>query len=149
MKERKITDEISLIPYFENYELTLTWYQDYNLCKQVDNIDYIYDKNRLIRMYNYLNDHGLCYYIKYEKNLIGDISLTDDNEISIVIAKDFQNLGIGKLCIREIIKLAKELKREEIKANIYSFNKQSQKAFTSVGFKQIDEELYVYKIENL
>lgn len=149
MKERKITDEISLIPYFENYELTLTWYQDYDLCKQVDNIDYIYDKDRLIRMYNYLNFHGLCYYIEYKKNLIGDISLTDDNEISIVIAKDFQNLGIGKLCIKEIIKLAKELKREEIKANIYSFNKQSKKVFTLVGFKQIDEELYVYKIENL
>lgn len=148
MKERRISDEISLIPYFENYELTLTWYQDYDLCKQVDNIDYIYDKDRLIRMYNYLNDHGLCYYIKYEKNLIGDISLTDDNEISIVIAKDFQNLGIGKLCIKEIIKLAKELKREEIRANIYSFNKQSKKAFTSLGFRQIEEELYVYKIEN-
>lgn len=146
MKERKITDEISLIPYFENYELTLTWYQDYDLCKQVDNIDYIYDKDRLIRMYKYLNDHDLSYYIKYEKNLIGDISLTDDNEISIVIAKDFQKLGIGKLCIKEIIKLAKELERKEIKANIYSFNKQSQKAFTYVGFKQIDEELYVYKI---
>lgn len=148
MKERRISDEISLIPYFENYELTLTWYQDYDLCKQVDNIDYIYDKDRLIRMYKYLNDHGLCYYIKYKENLIGDISLTDDNEISIVIAKDFQNLGIGKLCIKEIIKLAKELKREEIRANIYSFNKQSKKAFTSLGFRQIEEELYVYKIEN-
>ena len=146
MKEIKITDEISLIPYFENYELTLTWYQDYDLYKQVDNIDYLYDKDRLIRMYKYLNDHGLCYYIKYKENLVGDISLTDDNEISIVIAKDFQNLGIGKLCIKEIIKLAKELERKEIKANIYSFNKQSKKVFTSVGFKQIDEEIFVDKI---
>ena len=45
--ERTIDDKISLIPYYENYDESLSRYQDYDLCKQVDNIDYLYDKDKI------------------------------------------------------------------------------------------------------
>lgn len=146
--ERIVDNKISLIPYYDNYDLALSWYQDYDLCKQVDNIEYLYDNDMLIRMYEHLSSNGLCYYIKYEDTLIGDVSLTNSNEVCIVISKPFQNMGIGKKVIKEIIKLAKEKELTSIKANIYSFNKQSQKAFESLGFKAYKNEWYEFKIDD-
>ena len=148
MKERIMDNKISLIPYYENYNEALTRYQDYDLCKQVDNIDYLYDKEMLIRMYGHSSTNGLCYYIKYENTLVGDVTLTNNNEVCIVISKPFQNMGIGKKVIKEIIKLAKEKEVTKIKANIYSFNKQSQKAFETVGFKSYKDEWYEFKLVN-
>ena len=42
MKQRIIDDELTLIPYFPNEEVALRWYQDPEVCKQVDNIDFLY-----------------------------------------------------------------------------------------------------------
>ena len=50
-----VNKNIKLIPYFENYDTTLKWYEDAYVCKQVDNIDFLYDIDRLQKMYNYLN----------------------------------------------------------------------------------------------
>lgn len=45
-----------------------------------------------------------------------------------------------------MIDLAKKKEIEEVKANIYSFNTQSRRMFESVGFEQIDDEWYLYKL---
>ncbi|MDU1878623.1 MAG: GNAT family N-acetyltransferase [Finegoldia magna] len=140
-----VNDRIKLIPYFENYDTTLKWYKDKDVCKQVDNIDFIYDINRLQKMYNYLNTHGKLFYIEYNNELVGDISLTDENEITIVVCKEFQNKYIGRNCVTKILELAKENGLKSVTANIYAFNHQSRKMFEAVGFKQIDEELFEYK----
>ncbi len=140
-----VNENIKLVPYFENYDTTLKWYEDKNVCKQVDNIDYVYDIDRLQKMYNYLNTHGNLYYIEYKNELVGDISLTDDNEITIVVCKEFQNKHIGRNCVKKILELAKEKGLKSITANIYDFNHQSRKMFEAVGFKQIDEEIFEYK----
>ena len=50
-----VNDRIKLVPYFENYDTTLKWYKDKDVCKQVDNINFVYDIERLQKMYNYLN----------------------------------------------------------------------------------------------
>ena len=42
MQENDENSSVSLIPYYPNYETALAWYQDLQLCKQVDNIDYVY-----------------------------------------------------------------------------------------------------------
>ncbi len=42
MKERVIDDEIKLVPYYRNDEVSLTWYQDLDVCKQVDEEWYEY-----------------------------------------------------------------------------------------------------------
>lgn len=66
MKERIINTNIKLIPYYRSDEVSLPWYQDLDLCKQVDNIDKPYTIERLHRMYDYLSTHGDCYYIEYK-----------------------------------------------------------------------------------
>ena len=43
MKNRIVDDEITLVRYYPNYKTTLAWYQNLDLCKQVDNRDTVYD----------------------------------------------------------------------------------------------------------
>lgn len=53
----KNSDRLTLVPYFPNEKQTLKWYQDPKICKQVDNIDTVYDLTKLRRMYEYLSVH--------------------------------------------------------------------------------------------
>ena len=142
MKNRVVDEEIVLVRYYPNYKTTLAWYQDSDLCKQVDNRDTVYDLELLKRMYNYLNKHGDLFYIKYKNRLCGDVCLQPSGEINIVIAKPFQNKHIGRRVIHEIILLAKEKHIPQLHAEIYWFNSQSQKMFQSIGFKKVDDERY-------
>ena len=146
MKERIIDDEIKLVPYYRNDEVSLAWYQDLDVCKQVDNRDEPYDLELLHRMYDYLCAHGDCYYIEYKGTLVGDVSLRDSAEVAIVVCKEYQNRHIGRRCIADMIALAREKGMEKVKAEIYSFNTQSRAMFLAAGFKQVGEEWYEYDI---
>lgn len=146
MQDRIIDNEIRLIPYYRNDAASLPWYQDLDVCKQVDNRDEPYNLELLHRMYDYLNTHGNCYYIEYKGVLVGDISLRDNSEIAIVVCKEYQNQHIGRKCVTDMLKLAKEKGMQKVKANIYSFNRQSQFMFQSVGFEKTDDEWYEYKL---
>ena len=146
MKTRIVDKEIKLVPYYPNYATALEWYQDSELCKQVDNRDTVYDIALLKRMYHYLNQRGDLFYIKYKNRLCGDVCLQANGEVNIVIAKSFQNKHIGRRVVNEIIRLARERGIQELHAEIYSFNTQSQKMFQSIGFKKADEEQYVYDL---
>ena len=82
---RIVDEEISLVPYYPNEETALPWYQDPDVCRQVDNIDHVYTSERLNAMYTYLSTHGACYYISYRGVLVGDVSLRNSGELAIVI----------------------------------------------------------------
>lgn len=142
MKNRVVDHEIVLVRYYPNYSTALAWYQDLDLCKQVDNRDSVYDLGLLKDMYRYLNEHGDLFYIKYKNRLCGDVCLQPDGEVNIVVSKPFQNKHIGRRVIGEIIQLAKEKNIPKLHAEIYSFNKQSQKMFQSIGFVKVDEESF-------
>ncbi len=72
---------------------------------------------------------GIATIIEYEGKLVGDVSLRDNGEIAIVVCKEYQNRHIGRRCVLEMLKLTKEKGMVKVKANIYSFNKQSQTMF--------------------
>lgn len=146
MDTRKIDKEVSLVRYYPNYIRTLEWYQDPDVCRQVDNRDEVYDLELLKRMYRYLNRKGQLFYIKYKNRLCGDVCLQYSGEVNIVIAKPYQNKHIGRRAISEIIKIAKENGYRELQAEIYAFNRQSQRMFESVGFKKADNEKYIYAL---
>ena len=146
MIERIIDNEIKLIPYYRNDEASLPWYQDLDVCKQVDNREEPYDVDLLHRMYDFLSTKGDCDYIEYQGNLVGDVSLRDDSEIAIVVAKEYQNRHIGRRCVMEMLKLAREKNMAFVTANIYSFNTQSQRMFESVGFVKMDDEWFRYDL---
>lgn len=145
----KIDDTLSLVKYYPNYKRTLPWYQDIDLCKQIDNRDSVYDLELLSRMYRYLSKRGECYYIKFREkgrsHLVGDITLYD-GEIAIVICKEYQNRHLGRKAVCALLNRAKDIGLTKVEAEIYSFNKQSRRMFLSVGFKQIAPERYCYVI---
>ena len=147
MNLREVDDDILLVPYYPNEEIAMEWYQDKEVCRQVDNRDDVYSLDRLRAMYDFLSTHGECFYIQYKGKLIGDISLRDNSEIAIVVCKEYQNRHIGRRCVLNMIDLAKEKGMREIKANIYTFNKQSQRMFQSIGFRPVEEEWYIYNME--
>lgn len=72
--------------------------------------------------------------------------MRDNEEIAIVVCKEYQNRHIGRRCVLDILKLAKEKGMNKVKANIYSFNKQSQTMFQSIGLVKTKEEWYEYII---
>ena len=147
MSERIIDGELRLIPYYRSDAAALAWYQDPDICRQVDNRDEPYDLARLHRMYDYLCAHGECFYIEYRGELVGDVSLRDDGEIAIVVCKQRQNRHIGRCCVREMLKLARERGMARVTANIYAFNTQSRRMFESVGFTETGLEWYEYALE--
>lgn len=138
---RIVDDEVRLIPYYPNEEEALQWYQDLSVCKQVDNIDHVYDPDRLRAMYGWLSAHGDCYYIEYNGRLVGDVTLAR-GEISIVVCKEYQNRRIGRRCIQNMLDLAREQGLTTVTAEIYPFNTQSRTAFLSAGFKHVDGDQY-------
>lgn len=146
MENRVIDHELTLIPYYPNEETALPWYQDRDVCKQVDNMDGVYTPEMLKGMYNYLNTHGSLYYIQYRGTLVGDVCLRDNDEVCIVVCKEYQNRHIGRRCVADMIRLAKEKGLRKIKAHIYSFNTQSRKMFLAAGFVQTDIEWYELKL---
>ena len=146
MTERIIDNEIRLIPYYRNDAVSLPWYQDLDVCKQVDNRDEPYTAELLHSMYDFLSSHGKCYYIEYLGVLVGDVSLRYDGEIAIVVCKECQNRHIGRRCVTEMLKLAKENRMTAVRANIYAFNEQSKRMFLSVGFQKIDRDRYEYRL---
>lgn len=147
MRKRIVDNEIVLIPYYRNDEVSLPWYQDPEVCRQVDNIDHVYDLERLHNMYDYLSAHGDCYYIEFRGTLVGDVSLRENGEIAIVVSREYQNLHIGRRCVREMIEFAEEKGLPSVKANIYSFNAQSRSMFLSAGFRETDKEWFEYDLK--
>lgn len=94
MTERIIDKEIKLVPYYRNDEVSLPWYQNLDVCKQVDNRDEPYDLELLYCMYDYLSSNGDCYYIEYEGKLVGDVSLRDNGDKQSQTM--FQSIGFVK-----------------------------------------------------
>lgn len=142
MTERIVDREIRLVPYYRNDAVSLPWYQDPDVCRQVDNRDTPYDPELLHRMYDFLSAHGDCYYIEYRGALVGDVTLRDNGEIAIVVCREFQNRHIGRRCVLDMLKLAREKGMTRVTANIYAFNEQSRRMFTSIGFTQTGDEWY-------
>lgn len=142
-----VEGNIRLVPYYPAYDTALAWYQDAQLCKQVDNRDFVYDLPLLKRMYHYLDTHGGLFYIEYRGVLCGDVSLRTTGELAIVICKEYQNKHIGRKVIEKMLELARERGLAECFVHIYSFNTQSQKMFESIGFVLQDEERYIYKLQ--
>ena len=108
MTERIIDGELRLIPYYRNDAASLPWYQDLTVCKQVDDRDTPYDVELLHCMYDFLSTHGDCYYIEYQGVLVGDVSLRENGEIAIVVCREYQNRHIGRRCVLEMLRLARE-----------------------------------------
>lgn len=147
MEIRTVDEEIRLIPYYPAPEVTLPWYEDAELCLQVDGDPTPYTPEKLHRMYEFLNANGFCYYIEYKGRPVGDVTLRHNGEICIVVCREYQNRGIGRRCVGHMLTLAGEKGMEQVRANIYAFNQQSRRMFLAAGFRQTGEEWYACGVD--
>lgn len=137
-----IDSKLRLRRFDDNYNFALQWYQDLELVKLVDGpAASVYTKEKLKRMYEYLNCRGELYFIEVlEENKykpIGDVALCKDNLPIVIGDKLYHNKGIGKGVLRSLILRARELELECINVQeIYDYNICSQKLFESFDFKQ-------------
>ncbi len=149
-----INDTLRLKKFDEICLASFDWYQDLDTVYLVDGIKIPYDLDKLKRMYNHLNNHGELYYIEIlENNVfipIGDVTFCQYDMPIVIGDKKYRNKGIGKLVLQTLIARAKELKMTKLNVKeIYKFNKQSQKTFESLGFKQVSntEISYSYSLD--
>lgn len=134
--------DLCLVKYFPNYKLTLSWYEDVETVKMVDNADTPYDLDQLEMMYEYLNKNGDLFYIAYKNKLIGDCAIFDENMVAIVVSKEYRGRKIGSKVLDKLISYAREEELSYLKAEIYDFNQVSKSLFKSHGFEKIGREMY-------
>lgn len=146
MEELIVDASLRLIPYYRDDEVSLPWYQDPDVCRQVDGRSEPYTLERLHRMYDYLCARGECYFIACRGVPIGDVTLLDNGELAIVVSKAYQNRHIGRRCVRALLARAREKGMDAVRANVYSFNAQSRQMFLSAGFTQTAEEWLEYRL---
>lgn len=126
------------------WDIALPWYQDKDILYYSEGvINKVYDLEAINKMYSYLQSQGELYFIQVLENgvykTIGDVALSENNMPIVIGDKSYWGRGIGKKAILTLIDRAKKIKIKSIKVEIYKYNKRSQKLFTSVGFKEIEE----------
>lgn len=135
-----INSELRLKSYNGGYDFAYDWYQDIDSLELIDGkgkaAPYTYE--RLKKMYEYLNNHGELYFIERKIDNqyvpIGDVTFSED-DMPIVICKNYRKQGIGNKVIQCLIDRAKTFGYKEIHVKeIYNFNIGSQKLFEGNGF---------------
>lgn len=151
----EINDQLRLKAYDGEFYFAYNWYQDIESLELIDGRNFVepYTYEKLEGMYEYLNQQGELYFI--QKNIdgrfisIGDITFWKD-DMPIVIAKEYRNLGIGKIVVKKLIERGKELGYKTLKVEeVFHYNIGSQKLFESCGFKKykIKESGISYKMK--
>lgn len=138
LKKISVNSKIRLIPFDKTRKEAFRWYQDPDSMFYIVGTPSIYTKKQIRQMYHWQNEHGLLYYIEYNVGggfrTIGDVWLSED-DYAIVIDKRFRNRGIGRNVTKYFIYKAQKMEREFIHVSeIFTWNKASQKMFTSLNF---------------
>lgn len=138
----EIDNGLRLSAYEGQYDFAYGWYQDIDSLELIDGKGKAvpYTMERLEKMYTYLNAHGECYFIELKVVdhyvPVGDVTFWQE-DMPIVISKEFQHHGIGKKVIHCLIQRAKELRYAKIWVQeIYEHNVVSRRLFESCGFIQ-------------
>ena len=95
-------------------------------------------------MYTWWNQAGEVYFIEVLENKIyksiGDVSFKQDDMPILIGDKNYRKKGIATKVIRKLIERGKELGYKELEIEeIYSWNLDSQKLYTNLGFKPFKE----------
>lgn len=83
-----------------------------------------------------------CYSVSYQKEIIGLLSLTNENEISIFIVPSYQHQGFGKIVLKKFIEVIREEHQVlgEIVAEVVPTNISSVNLVERLGFESTEEE---------
>ena len=145
MERRVVDEETILVPYYPNYEVALNWYQDPETVMLVDGVSEPYDREKLERMYTYLEQHGELYYIEAENGgefrPIGDVAFWQYDMPIVIGEPEYRGKGIGRKAVEALVGRGRALGYGELfVGEIYDFNTASQRCFESAGFRKFERK---------
>ncbi len=121
----------------------LEWYRDPETVYLVDGIREPYTREKLERMYNYLNAHGELYYIELlEQDVfrpIGDVTFSREDMPLVIGEAAYRGKGIGRTLVAALIARGRSLGFDSLGVReIYSWNHASRRCFESQGFRPVE-----------
>lgn len=98
-------------------------------------------------MANIYLEYTKMYGIKFDDIYIGLLSLTNENEISIFIVPEFQNMGLGKKVLLKFLEIIhKEFSLEDFVAEVTKDNVRCIKMISNIGFSEVPNESRFFPI---
>ncbi len=121
----------------------LEWYRDPETVYLVDGNREPYTREKLERMYRYLDAHGELYYIELlEQDLfrpIGDVTFSREDMPLVIGEPACRGKGIGRAVVAALIARGCALGFDSLGVReIYSWNLASRRCFESQGFRPVE-----------
>lgn len=92
-------------------------------------------------MANIYLEYTKMYGVRLDSIYIGLLSLTNENEVSIFIVPDFQNIGLGKKVLLKFLKIIhREFNLEEFVGEVTPDNIRCIKTLSNIGFSEVPNE---------
>ncbi len=138
-----VTPTLRLWRFEEVIPEALEWYRDPETVYLVDGIREPYSREKLERMYRYLNVHGELYYIELlEQDIfrpIGDVTLSQEDMPLVIGEAAYRGKGIGRTVVAALIARGRLLGFDSLGVReIYSWNPASRRCFESQGFRPVE-----------
>lgn len=148
-----IDDTLRLRKYDGYHDFAFDWYQDPDTVLLVDGVKNTYSRDRLDKMYAYLDNIGELYFIEFLQNdtfiPIGDVAFWKDDMPIVIGLPEYRNKGVGRRVVTALMDRARKLGFTEFHAGeIYRWNAPSRALFMSLGFVPYAETVqgHRYKI---
>lgn len=98
-------------------------------------------------MANIYLEYTKMYGIRFADIYIGLLSLTNENEISIFIVPNFQNMGLGKKVLLKFLEIIHgEFNLEEFVGEVTLDNSKCIKTISDIGFSEVPNESRIVSI---
>lgn len=139
-----VDENIRLRKFDGVYDFAFDWYQDGETVYLVDGKKEPYTKEKLRRMYEYLDSHGELYFIETRQGEgykpIGDVTFWKEDMPIVIGDKNSRGKGIGQKVIQCLIERGRSLGYDTLKVDeIYTYNLSSRKCFEKLGFKAYEQ----------
>lgn len=134
-----IDSTLRLRKYDGRHDFAYAWYQDIETVHLMDGVDVPYTKEKLARMYAYLDAHGELYFIEAKTAAgdvpIGDVTLCRENLPIVIGEAAYRGKGVGRRVVGALVQRARALGWDAVYVEeIYEYNTGSRKCFESAGF---------------
>ncbi len=139
-----VEDELRLRKFSGDCTAALAWYQDEETLLMVDGKNCPYDMERLMNMYQYLQQQGEVYFIEVREDgifrPIGDVSFWQEDMPIVIGEKPLRGRGIGRKVLSALVERARMLGFPKLKVReIYEENLISRRLFEGLGFQKAED----------
>ena len=125
-------------------DVAFEWYQDKEMVYLVDGVKNVYTMDRLLKMYQYLDNIGELYFIEVLESSqykpVGDVTFWQDDMPIVIGDSNYRGKGIGRKVVSALAHRGRELGFDHVSVGeIYDWNEASRRCFESVGFQAYEK----------